>query len=275
MTLKFTIMRRGLWRNDEARIDIQRREPHAGLWTVRHEGAVVGDRDGYPLFSKAVEAARDFWFAKRQAEAHGATPQHLGGFSVGDEVYVPTDDEAGRYTIVRLVAPEGVGTVPFAQLDQVGASGSRWATARPLSEIAKVTRRPVTPTDHANALAARIAEVLAEHAAAPLPVAAPEQPLDPIASAIKANADLGDLLHADELLLRRIVARAKYEALREMLRTLDGWVEGARSNLEAMGRQTADVERGSRTFDVDDIRTMINDAARACGTSEPYVQDAL
>lgn len=199
MELKFTNVRRGRWCLGETGVYVERGVPYINRWTVWHEGAAVGDRGGYELFPQAAEAAREFWSAKQQAEAHDA---------------------------------------------------------------------PVTPAEHADSLAARIAEVLAEHAAAP------QRPLDAIASATAPEADLGDLLYADELLLRRIVARAKYDALREMLRTLNGWVEGARSNLEAMGRLAADVERDSRTFDVDDIRMMVNDAARACGTSEPYVKDA-
>jgi len=68
-------------------------------------------------------------------------------------------------------------------------------------------------------------------------------------------------------LLDRIVRRAQYTALSAMLGVVDGWVEGAQANHEGLGHRDKDC---CSTFHPDDIKRMINDAAREVGTAEPY-----
>lgn len=55
------------------------------------------------------------------------------------------------------------------------------------------------------------------------------------------------------------------KALREVLAALDGWVEGAQSNHEAMGHRDTDC---CTTFHPDDIRSMVADAARSIKTKK-------
>jgi hypothetical protein len=59
------------------------------------------------------------------------------------------------------------------------------------------------------------------------------------------------------------------DALAAMRAALDGWIEGARSNHDAVGRRGE--SRGEecwRTFAPADIRAMINDACREMGVAE-------
>lgn len=83
--------------------------------------------------------------------------------------------------------------------------------------------------------------------------------VSPASTALDAEAD------------RRIIERAKYNALRELLSVLDDWTTGARDNhfgLEHRG-EPLDSECWTR-FHLDDIRRMVNDAAREIGCREPY-----
>jgi hypothetical protein len=66
-------------------------------------------------------------------------------------------------------------------------------------------------------------------------------------------------------LVDRVVRRAQYLALREVLSALDGWIEGMRENA-APGSLLA--------FHQDDIRRMVNDAAHRLGTAQPWKTDA-
>lgn len=50
------------------------------------------------------------------------------------------------------------------------------------------------------------------------------------------------------------------KALREVLAALDGWIEGAQSNHEALGHRDSDC---CQTFHPEDIRNMVADAARS------------
>jgi hypothetical protein len=67
----------------------------------------------------------------------------------------------------------------------------------------------------------------------------------------------------------RIVRRAKYNALREVLAQLDDAIEGQKSNHEALGHRDEFVWCWDR-WHPNDIRRMVNDAARATGTREPW-----
>jgi hypothetical protein len=58
-------------------------------------------------------------------------------------------------------------------------------------------------------------------------------------------------------------------ALYTMLGVLDGWIEGAHSNHEALGRRGERTDRLCWTeFHPSDIRRMVNDAARELGVGE-------
>lgn len=102
-----------------------------------------------------------------------------------------------------------------------------------------------------------------------------EQALDTIRDATSALAlaattpDPADPATDDDVqqLVDRLVRRASYLALRQVLDVLDGWREGARSNHDALSH------RGERDcwehFETDDVRRMIADAARDLGTADP------
>lgn len=106
---------------------------------------------------------------------------------------------------------------------------------------------------------ADLAEAIRRAVCAPVPVS---PPADPVAE------DRLPALH------ERVVRRAQYEALKVVLSVLAGWIEGAQENCVALehgsaGRHDDSLLCGER-FHADDIRTMINDAARELGTSEPW-----
>jgi hypothetical protein len=67
-------------------------------------------------------------------------------------------------------------------------------------------------------------------------------------------------------LVDRIVRRSQYLALREVLDVLDGWIKGNAENAEGGVGELEAVHR----FHSQDIRHMINDAARELGVPEPY-----
>jgi hypothetical protein len=71
-------------------------------------------------------------------------------------------------------------------------------------------------------------------------------------------------------LLDRIVRRAQYTALRAMLDVLDGWIEGAAENHEAMSHRDNDC---CRDFAPADIRRMVNDAAAELRVPALYVPE--
>lgn len=64
--------------------------------------------------------------------------------------------------------------------------------------------------------------------------------------------------------VERVARRAKYDALKQVLIVLDGWIEGVKSNIE--DGMPGDIDQ----FHVDDIRRMVNDAAREIGTDDPF-----
>lgn len=65
------------------------------------------------------------------------------------------------------------------------------------------------------------------------------------------------------------LVEAKRRALGAVLEALDGWIENARDNHEASGhRGESRGEECWRSFAPDDLRNMINDAARDVGLNE-------
>jgi hypothetical protein len=68
-------------------------------------------------------------------------------------------------------------------------------------------------------------------------------------------------------LVERIVRRAQFEALRTVLDVLDGWIDGAAENHEAMSHRDNDC---CRDFAPADIRRMVNGAAAELRVPEPY-----
>lgn len=116
----------------------------------------------------------------------------------------------------------------------------------------------------ADAILAELRDVIerSQRPAPAAPITVPE--LD----ARLAEHPLDNLFDLDNTLAGRIVKRAQYDALRKLLDVLDGWIEGARENNEAMQRHD-----DPQIFHAEDIRRMVNDAAREVGTREPYRKD--
>lgn len=71
-------------------------------------------------------------------------------------------------------------------------------------------------------------------------------------------------------LLDRIVRRAQYTALHEVLSVLDGWIEGNAVNAEGGVGEVEAIHR----FHSLDIRRMVNDAARELRVPEPFRDEA-
>jgi hypothetical protein len=65
--------------------------------------------------------------------------------------------------------------------------------------------------------------------------------------------------------------RGAHRALKRLLDVLDGWIEGARSNHDALDHRGEPMGGECWTqFHPDDIRAMVNDAAREMGVAEPW-----
>lgn len=73
-----------------------------------------------------------------------------------------------------------------------------------------------------------------------------------------------------------VVSKANVSvALQAMLATLDGWIEGAYENHQAMAHRNENTgEECWRKFEPSDIRAMINDTAREFGVTE-FVIDGI
>jgi hypothetical protein len=137
---------------------------------------------------------------------------------------------------------------------------------------------PVDLTAHSEAVVAAI-KTLAERAGVPLSLLAEDPFTDDTFVVVDSEADLHDLLLADDKLVDRIVKRAAYDMGKALLDVLNGWIEGAQENHEAMQHRNENTGEECWTqFAPEDIRRMVNDAARIMGTREPYVEpdgDAL
>lgn len=114
-----------------------------------------------------------------------------------------------------------------------------------------------------NTLATRIGDAVHELLGA---VSRPAPKPDPETVVVPLGAELGELLAADARVTQRVVKRAKYDALRTMLDVLNGWIEGAHENADAGSGSHAEAEQ----FHAEDIRRMVNDAAREHHVREPY-----
>lgn len=142
--------------------------------------------------------------------------------------------------------------VPFADVP-FGQQAIRAADLTPL---------PAAPAE-LNSLATRVGDAVHELLVA---VSRPAPAPDPETVVVPLGAELGELLAADARVTQRVVKRAKYDALRTMLDVLDGWLEGAAENHEALDRREPFDDR----FAPDDIRRMVNDVAREHGVREPW-----
>lgn len=136
-----------------------------------------------------------------------------------------------------------LGQVPVSALGMTPLA----ATADDLAEVSK-----------------RVAEIASQLAAATVP--AP----DPHRVDIGDECDLLTLRVGQEELGKRIARRAAYDMGRMVLSALDGWIEGAQANHEALGRRDTDC---CSTFHPDDIRNMVNDACRVMGAPEAWRKD--
>jgi hypothetical protein len=164
-------------------------------------------------------------------------------------------------TRTTLHALHGAGQVKR----QRAGSGYRWRKAESEGlagspvHAADMTPLPVAASDALLGLSVQITR-LAEQLAQPA-----VRPYDPEAVVIGTDAALGTLVTANHDLVARIVKRAVYQAGKALLDVLDGWIEGAVSNNEAMGRRDA---ADPELFHAADIRTMVNDAMRLMGAPE-------
>lgn len=103
----------------------------------------------------------------------------------------------------------------------------------------------------------RLDSILAKMAVAP--VYQPERPAEP---APRPRRKRGPLTTRDQ---RESASLALYT----LLTVLDGWIEGAHENHEALGHRGESTDQLCWTeFHPSDIRRMVNDAARELGLSE-------
>lgn len=93
-----------------------------------------------------------------------------------------------------------------------------------------------------------------------------------VEAAIAAAEDRPDPATTDDFadLVDRMVRRAQYLALRAVLDSLDGWIEGDKANHDAMEHRNENTGSECWTnYHPDDVRTMVQDAARDLGLTAP------
>lgn len=233
-----------------------------------------------------------------QSHVHVDAPiQQLAGFHLRDEVrFKPSQgvDESIVWTVDKLHASNGVAEA-FASLVRPVLGGTGFAAA-PLSRLERASEPEpaatvltvhymsdnlldacgfalpgqtltVTPVA-ADVTCVGCREIVRNESAAHKTREYTSQQLDAILRRIDGfEPDAVQLRQFGDIIVGRLTRRAKYDALRTMLSVADGWFEGAQDNHDAMGHRDADC---CQTFTVEDIRRMVNDAAREAGTSEPY-----
>lgn len=143
---------------------------------------------------------------------------------------------------------------------QKAGGGYRWRVT-PVAEAAPMPTGSAAADDLAQ-LAKRIGEIASQ---LPPPPPAPSR-VAAVTVVVGDECDLPTLSEANEYIAKRLVRRAAYETARAMLSVLDGWIEGARENNEALGRREDDAEM----FHANDVRRMVNDACRVMGTSDAW-----
>lgn len=167
--------------------------------------------------------------------------------------------ETTRHTLNYLASE---GKIERRKIGQ----GYQWRTVpAPVVEVAAAT----VPRD-AGAILDELRAVIEQAQQTPAP--APAGPITVAElDARLAEHPLDNLFDLDNTLMDRVVKRARYDALRKMLDVLDGWIEGAKENHEAMEHRNENTgDECWQSFHPDDIRRMVNDAAREVGTREPY-----
>jgi hypothetical protein len=152
---------------------------------------------------------------------------------------------------------------------KIGAA-LQWRTVEVLT-AADMNPGPDAPAEYSEAVVAAI-KTLAERAGVPLALLAPpsEQRSVDLLEALDEMPQ-GDLSHVSHEVLKRAIRRAAYDMGKALLDVLSGWIEGAQENHEAYDHRDSDC---CKTFYPEDIRRMVNDAARIMGTREPFIEPA-
>jgi hypothetical protein len=260
-------------------------------WAVIHDGTEL---DRFPTLARATEYV-ETWIRARRAASHHETARRIAE-AAGAESF-----DAGSYANhsgkpCEDTRPPGASGNAHGDANVVVqfAGGRKVRLCLPHAELPAappVAPEPpaVTPSEFANAAGAALDRAL-RPAAAPGPLAPYVDAVERAVEDLRAHAaavpprttpitepefeariaehPIENLFALDNLLVDRIVKRAKYDALREMLRTVNGWYEGAAENHVALDHH----DDGDRCllFTIEDLQRMVNDTARACGTREPW-----
>lgn len=232
----------------------------------------VADDFAAELTTAMIEALQTgrFQFGSSPVEARKGTVEALQrrGLIAEDRRWTALGREVARQVLGRHVP-----SIDDLHAEALGEDLNYFREARPSEAVIVGSRRieesktaaPVadTPADLVRRLAAAIERESRTKPTAPITP-------DALNLATETHSIVG-LIDLDMTLLNRIIARAKYDALREVLAALDSWVEGQKSNHEALDHRGEAVNCWDY-WHPDDIRRMINDAARATGTREPWVE---
>lgn len=157
----------------------------------------------------------------------------------------------GRQTLAAMIAEaDELGTPGIVRiLDQMAEHYER--SSMPADEPEQLTQPAVTRVSIADAeswIKQAVARAMAEQ---------PTAVTDPA-----TDDSVPDLVD-------RIVRRAQYVALRTTLEVLDGWIKGAEANHDANAHR-GETDPCWEQFAPEDIRSMVNDAARELKVPEPW-----
>jgi hypothetical protein len=219
---------------------------------------------------------------------------------VGETSRIATDD--GRYLIVGKISgvwgqqyvvydmtrktPKVVATEKLQKWAKIEATRHAEERDAKPSEVAAPVQGKCNPTGPDECPGSRGMAVHAQNClmnGCPAQHAMMPEPLSVLFDAVsKVNSYVATLVNApapadtdpalddrvDEL-VDRIVRRAQYETLRKMLAVLDGWREGSQSNHDELGHRD-EFESCCGNHHANDVRNMVNDAARELGVPEPW-----
>lgn len=215
-------------------------------------------------------AARPVAEVQAERSGDGAQDSHDSAaqfsFQTGDEVIVVGADPR----VWWITDFEMVGSMPWAKLRHRTESGVT-NTSVPVKRLEHAEGRTGRPMQRATSQPATsqsrpagILDMVRPH------VDAIHKAVAQLAEQIAVPAHPEPEPWTIEDIVQRIERRAKYDALKAVLAQLDGSIETTIENSASMGHRDGPRNEDQVTLYADDVRNIVNGAARDTGTSEPW-----
>jgi hypothetical protein len=171
---------------------------------------------------------------------------------------------SGSYTIVGIMTPEGKS---FQLHDSAGFIGARRSQREAKERAEERAAKQASAALHAKQPEAAPATARAALDSVREALASADKALAEVDAPVTTEGLLRAALDAHDADLEGVRLAAYAAAVREMHRTLHGWIEGAKENCDAMGHR-GEANPCWETWHVTDLRGMVGDIARALGVPE-------